>query len=129
MAQATTMMTDNSQAKGGLVTYTAIGTVMQVAMVVIGHFNEFVKNNVFALGGMGISLLAGLLFARAAAHCMGSAIKGGAIVGGVCAVLGVAVSMALGDTDAMVLAIAAVSSSITGLIGGVIGFKMSGRGK
>lgn len=129
MTQATTMMTDGTQAKGALVTYTVIGTIMQIAMVVIGHFNEFVKNNVFAIGGMAISLLAGFLFARAAAHCTGSAIRGGAIVGGVCAVLGVLVSMLLGDTEPMVLAIAAISSSITGLIGGVIGYKMSGRGK
>ena len=129
MAQATTMMTDGTQAKGALVTYTVIGTVMQVAMVVIGHFNVFVKENVFALGGMAISLLAGFLFARAAAQCTGSAIKGGAIVGGVCAVVGVLVSMLLGDSEPVVLAIAAVSSSITGLIGGVIGYKLSGRGK
>lgn len=127
MAQGTTMMTDGTQAKGSLITYTAIGTVIQVAMVVIGHFNEFVKTNVFAIGGMGISLLAGLLFARAAAQCTGSAIKGGAIVGGVCAVLGVGVSMLLRDTEAMVLVIAAASSSITGLIGGLIGYKISGR--
>lgn len=128
MAQ-TSMMVETGRNKSAVVTYTLVGTVLQVVMVVIGHFNEFVKNNVFALGGMGISLLAGLLYARAAARCAGSAMKGGAAVGGVCAVLGVLVSMALGDTQAMVLVIAAVSSAVTGLIGGLIGYKMRGRGK
>ena len=129
MAQATTMMTDRTDAKGAVVTYTVIGTVMQVAMVVIGHYNIFVKENVFAIGGMMISLISGLLFSKAAARCAGSALRGGALVGGACAVLGVLVSMILGDVPPITLAIAAVSSSITGLIGGLIGYKLSGRAK
>ena len=38
-----------------------IGTVAQVAMVVAGHTNSAVKAT-FAVGGMGLSLLAGVIY-------------------------------------------------------------------
>ncbi|HEX4295965.1 MAG TPA: hypothetical protein VHZ29_17655 [Rhizomicrobium sp.] len=96
------------------------GTVLQVAMVVAGHFEPFVALHVFALGGMAISLLAGLLYGRAAAAYGGAAL-GGAIAGGGCALIGIALSVLMGDTQAMVLAIGTVSSAVTGAIGGALG--------
>ena len=44
---------------------TIVGTVLQVAMVVAGHSNKSIAN-LFAFGGMGISLVAGLVYAMMA---------------------------------------------------------------
>jgi hypothetical protein len=97
-----------------------VGTLLQVAMVIAGHFVPFVALHVFALGGMAISALAGLLYGRAAAAYGGAAL-GGAIAGGGCALIGIALSVLVGDTQAMIRAIGTVSSAVTGAIGGAFG--------
>ena len=97
-----------------------VGTVLQVAMVVAGHFVPFVALHVFALGGMAISALAGILYGRAASAYGGAAL-GGAIAGGGCALIGIALSVLMGDTPAMILVIGTVSSTVTGAIGGALG--------
>ena len=43
-----------------------VGTLLQLAMVLSGHWIEFIKVNVFAIGGMLISAIAVVLYARAA---------------------------------------------------------------
>lgn len=106
-----------------LMNWTIIGTVLQLAMVISGHYVEFIRLNVFALGGMGISLLAGALWARAAARSRGAGAKGGAIVGGACALIGIAVSLVLGDVPAAVLGFGTLSSAVTGAIGGALAAK------
>jgi hypothetical protein len=98
---------------------TAVGTVLQLAMVVAGHFVPAVSLY-FAVGGMAISAVAGLLYGRNAAGLAGAAL-GGAIAGGVCALIGIAVSCALADVAAMVLLLGTFASAVTGLIGGVVG--------
>lgn len=103
----------------------AIGTVLQLAMAIAGHFVPFVAEHVFMFGGMGISALAGLIYGRAASF-YGAAALGGAIAGGVCAVVGIAVSVLLGDTAAMVLAFGTLSSAVTGALGGLAGRALLG---
>ena len=100
---------------------TLIGTVLQLAMVIAGHFSPWVAQHVFMFGGMAISALAGLLYGNAARRGYGGGALGGAIVGGVCALIGIAVSVVLGDTAAVILAIGTVSSAVTGAIGGLVG--------
>ena len=102
-----------------------VGTLLQLAMVISGHFVPFIAQNVFMLGGMAISALAGLLYAREAAAGYGSGALGGAIAGAACAIIGIAVSVLLGDTQAMILAIGTVSSAVTGAIGGLVGQAMA----
>ena len=102
-------------------TATVIGTVLQVAMVVAGHTNASISA-MFAAGGMGISLVAGLLYAKyAAPSSAGDSIKGGAIAGGVCALLGIGISFMLGDVTAAIIGLGTLSSAITGALGGWIG--------
>ncbi|MEP6550186.1 MAG: hypothetical protein ABJB95_03335 [Gemmatimonadales bacterium] len=97
-----------------------VGTLLQLAMVISGHWVEFIKLNVFAIGGMLISAIAGVLYARAArVDRKGSALHG-ALVGGLCALIGIAVSFALGDVPASILALGTLSSAVTGAIGGAI---------
>lgn len=104
-----------------LIRATMIGTALQVLMVVAGHFVPALRDPGFAIGGMGLSALAGWLYARAApAAGWGSALGGGAIAGGVSALLGIAVSVLLGDVPASLLALGTVASAATGIGGAVL---------
>lgn len=94
------------------------GTILQVLMVVVGHTDESVKS-LFAVGGMGISLIAGVIYTLAAGNVTaGSAALGGAVAGGTCALIGIAVSYFLGDVPASLLLLGTVSSIVTGALGG-----------
>jgi hypothetical protein len=89
-------------------------------MVIAGHWVEFIRLNLFAVGGMLISAVAGVIYARAArADRKASAIQG-ALVGGLCALIGIAVSFALGDVPVSILAFGTVGSAVAGAIGGAI---------
>jgi hypothetical protein len=104
-----------------LTTATAIGLALQLAMVIAGHYEPYVKNNVFAIGGMLISLIAGAIYAWRAGGGWGSSLLGGLIAGGLCALLGIAVSVLLKDVPASILMFGTIGSAVTGLIGGAIG--------
>jgi hypothetical protein len=100
---------------------TGIGLILQLAMVISGHYSPAVRG-LFAIGGMGFSLVAGLLYVWfAVAGSWSSDLQGGAIAGGICALLGIAVSSVLGDVPASLLLLGTVSSVVTGAIGGAIG--------
>jgi hypothetical protein len=104
-----------------LIIATVIGTILQVAMVVVGHTNETVKG-LFAVGGMGFSLVAGLIYAvSAGGGAAGSLALGGAVAGGVCAFIGILVSHLLGDVPMSLLALGTISSVVTGALGGWLG--------
>ena len=103
---------------------TLAGTLLQVAMVVAGHANPSVKN-LFAVGGMSISLLAGVLSVLLARGA--SPVLGAATAGGLCALLGIAVSVALGDVPVTLLLLGTVSSIVTGAIGGWVTKLVVGR--
>ena len=101
-----------------LVIATVVGTVLQVAMVVSGHTMNSVKD-LFAVGGMGISLLAGVAYAQLASPTRNaSPTLGGLLAGGLCALIGIAVSYLLGDVPASLLALGTLSSAVTGAVGG-----------
>jgi hypothetical protein len=99
---------------------TILGTLLQLVMVVSGHWVEFIKLNVFAVGGMLISALAGVIYARLARVDRKKSAIQGAIVGGLCASIGIAVSFFLGDVPANILVLGTLSSAVTGAIGGAI---------
>jgi hypothetical protein len=104
-----------------LVVASLVGTLLQVAMVVTGHSNDAVKG-LFAVGGMGLSMLAGVLYARLARPATkGSAAVGGLAAGAICAFIGILVSYLLGDVSASLLALGTLSSAVTGAIGGLLG--------
>jgi peptidoglycan/LPS O-acetylase OafA/YrhL len=101
-----------------------VGTVVQAAMVVTGHTNDSVKG-LFAVGGMGISLLAGVLYVLLAPRNTDySPTLGGLTAGAVCALIGIAVSFGLGDVPASLLALGTISSAVTGAIGGWVTSKL-----
>jgi hypothetical protein len=110
-----------------LVIASLVGTLLQVGMVVAGHSNPAIAG-LFAVGGMGLSLVAGVLYARLArAATKGSAAIGGGAAGAICAFLGILVSHLLGDVPASLLALGTISSAFTGAIGGFIGALSLGR--
>lgn len=110
----------------GLIPALLLGTLLQLAMVLIGH-NTVAVASLFAPLGMAISLIAGLLYARWARTTRGSAVLGGAIVGGLCALIGIVVSYYLGDVTAWIIFLGTLSSAFTGAIGGLIGHVVGER--
>ena len=101
---------------------TLIGTVLQLAMVVGGHYVPAMKS-VFAPGGMIISGVAGWFFARLSRAPRGAAAIGGLFAGAACAFLGILESFYLGDVPATLLLLGTASSAVTGAVGGLIGSK------
>ena len=104
-----------------LLVATGAGLAAQLAMVIAGHYVAFIKDNVFAIGGMLISLLAGVLFAKLAHAGWAPSLIGGLVAGAVCALLGIAVSVGLKDTAVMILLVGTCGSAVAGLIGGAAG--------
>jgi hypothetical protein len=115
---ATTTQSTNRSPANAFRTATIVGTVLQLAMVISGHWIQFIKLNVFAIGGMFISALAGVVYARSAHTDRRTSAIQGALVGGLSALIGIVVSFALGDVTASILVIGTVSSAIAGAIGG-----------
>lgn len=104
-----------------LIAATAAGTLLQVAMVVAGHYAPSVKP-FFGPAGMLISLAAGLLFMLVAVPgSWSAALAGGAVAGGVCALLGIAVSVVLKDVPATLLAFGTLGSAVAGVAGAALG--------
>ena len=114
-------MADSAGKSSPLLRATTIGTVLQLVMVVAGHFIPAIKNQ-FAMGGTGISAVAELLYALwAGSTSTVGAIRGGAVAGGVSAFLGIVVSCLLKDVGPIVLAIGTAASTVGGLLGGLVG--------
>ena len=105
--------------KENLLIATTVGLILQLLMVVAGHYLPPVKAK-FAVGGMLISLIAGALYIRLEQQGWQGALVGGAIAGGVCALLAIAVSVSLKDVPAMILVVGTLGSVVAGLVGGAI---------
>ena len=106
--------------RSALIRATLIGTVLQLAMVIAGHYVAAIAG-MFAIGGMLISLVAGLLYVRAARGGWGDSLVGGLIAGAVCAFLGILVSYLLKDVTVDILWMGTAGSAVAGLVGGAIG--------
>ena len=107
---------------------TLIGTVLQLCMVLLGHGNSSVAN-MFAVGGMTISLIAGAAYSLLARNGSASSpVVGGLIAGALCAFIGILVSYLLGDITAFILLAGTASSALTGALGGWLGKIMTRRG-
>ena len=103
-----------------LILATTIGLILQLIMVVMGYYLPVVREKGFAVGGMLISLIAGVIYVRLAGGDWMTACMGGAIAGGVCAALGIAVSVPLNATPPMILVVGTVASTVTGVIGAAV---------
>ncbi len=93
-----------------------VGTILQLAMVIAGHFVPLIRAN-FMYGGLGFSLLAGVLYGVRTSGRWRDTAAGGAIAGGVCALIGIALSCALKDVPPPVLLFGTLGSVVAGLLG------------
>jgi hypothetical protein len=99
------------------------GTALQVLMVVVGHFFPGLQAaGLFPIAGSLIGLFTGWLTAPAGA-ATAVAVRG-AVAGGVAGAIGSLVSTALGDVPLMNVAIAAVSTFVTGALGALLRRKL-----
>ena len=117
MPDTTTAPADRS----ALLKSTALGTVAQLAMVVLGHSNAGVAAMYPTLGTT-ISGIAGLLVPVLQRGLSAKqAARDGAIAGGAAAVLGILASYFMGDVPLSTVALGGGMSALAGGIGGVIG--------
>ena len=103
--------------------FVIIAAILQIAMVLAGHYNEFVLINLSAVLGMGIPLVVAFFYGRDSDGAKDGAL-GGVVIGAVGAALGIGLAIAMGDQTLMLLAFGPLSSAVTGAIGGAVGFKL-----
>jgi hypothetical protein len=104
-----------------------VGIVLQVIMVVVGHYVPQVAS-LFPVAGTGIGGIAGLLNGLWSANSsQQAAAGGGAVAGGAGGLLGTILSNVLGDVPASTIAIGTGSTAVAGVIGGLIGKFLGAR--
>src|SRR5580704_17050541 len=84
-----------------------VGSLLQLIAVLVAHFSVWLELHALLFGTMMISATIGYLYAQDVAWGYAKGACGGALAGGLCALLGVAVSGALGDLAPIMLPIRA----------------------
>lgn len=107
-------------------TYILIATVLQIVMVVAGHYSPAVIA-LSAILGVGIPFVVGAVFGASAAASYRDASVGGFLIGIVGAAIGILVAILLGDQPWSLLAFGPISSAVTGLLGALILFAVAGN--
>lgn len=119
-------MTD-APAGNPLLKASIIGALLQIAMVVGGHFMPQLAQ-LFPVIGTGLGGAAGVLFGMFAKGASGGALAaGGAAAGGLSGLVGSVVSMAMGDATGSTVAIATGSTVVSGLVGSFLGKVLAGK--
>jgi hypothetical protein len=107
---------------GKLIQRAAItGIALQVTVVVIAHYSQWVRVNALEFAVMMIAGLAGLFYGRDFAQGYAKGALGGAIAGGTSGLIGIAAANILGDAGLIVLAAGTAITVLTGAIGGLFG--------
>ena len=109
-----------------LIIATLVGIALQVVLVLAGHVIRVLQNPGFALGGMAFAAVAGWIHVRMARGDWRDTLIGGAIAGGACAAVGIAVSATLGDMPFSRLIVGTAGSVATGIAGAAIARLLSG---
>lgn len=104
-----------------------VSVVLQVIMVVVGHYVPQVAN-LFPVAGTGIGGIAGLLNGIWSANAsQPQAAGGGAVAGGTGGLLGTILSRVLGDVPTSTIAVGTGSTVVAGVIGSLIGKFLGSR--
>ena len=98
-----------------------VGVVLQVALMVAAHFNAFVEQQVFLLGGMTISAVAGYLYGMDTGKGYFTSATMAAIIGGGSALIGVGVSVLLRDAPPHIVPLFTTICVVVGAVGGLFG--------
>ncbi len=110
--------------RNALVVAAGLGAAVQAGLVLLGHLVPFVADNLFAIGGAVIALLAGLVYARRSGG-VARPMLGGGCAGLVSAVVGVLLAAALGDVPWIMLPFGALAGFVAGLLGASLAGLMS----
>ena len=94
---------------------------MQLLLAVGAHYFVLVARNFFLFGGMMISATAGYLYGMGSGKGYFASATGGAIVGGICALIGVGASSLMQDAPQSTIPIFTAICVLTGTIGGLFG--------
>jgi hypothetical protein len=97
------------------------GIVLELAMVVIGHYVPWVRINFYEFGAMMFAGLAGLFYARDSARGYAKGALGGAVVGGTSGLIGISAANILGHVALIVLPVGTAITVMVGAIGGLFG--------
>ena len=100
---------------------TLVGVVMQLVLMAGVHVSVYVAHNVFLLGGMTITAVAGYLYGMDTGKGWFTSATCGAIIGGICALAGVGTSVALKDAPQTVIPFFTAICVLTGAVGGLFG--------
>jgi len=98
-----------------------VGTLLQIVFVLIAHFSVWIEANALLFAGMMTSATVGYLYAQEVAKGYALGAYGGAIAGGLCAFIGIAASVLLGDMTARMLLVRGLICILTGAVGGIYG--------
>ncbi|HEX4157116.1 MAG TPA: hypothetical protein VHY79_01460 [Rhizomicrobium sp.] len=98
-----------------------VGTLLQIVFVLIAHFSVWIETHALLFAGMMTSATVGYLYAQEVAKGYARGAYGGAIAGGLCALIGIAPSVLLGDMTGGMLLVRDLISILTGAVGGIYG--------
>ena len=98
-----------------------VGTLLQIVFVLIAHFSAWIETHALLFAGMMTSATVGYLYAQEVAKGYARGAYGGAIAGGLCAFIGIALSVLLGDMTGGMLLVRDLVSILTGAVGGIYG--------
>lgn len=106
--------------------FIAASVILQVAMVVVGHFVEVVRLLSGPLG-VGVPFILGMAWGAGRQPPVRDASRDGFVIGAAGAFVGVLLAILLGDQGWALLTFAPISSGLTGLLGAIIGRLVPGR--
>jgi hypothetical protein len=98
-----------------------VGIVLQVVLMLGAHFSVFIAEQGFLLGGMTICAVAGYLYAMDTGRGYFTSATIAAVIGAICALVGVGVSAALRDAPLHIIPMFTTICVATGAIGGLFG--------
>lgn len=98
-----------------------VGTALQIVFVLMAHFSAWIETHALLFAGMMTSATVGYLYAQEVSKGYALGAYGGAIAGGLCAFIGIALSVLLGDMTEGTLLVRDLISILTGTVGGLYG--------
>ena len=108
--------------------FVAAGVVLQLAMVVSGHYSDLFLSLAAPLG-VGIPLVLAVAYGVTGPREYRAASVGGLAIGFVGAFFGVLLAILLGDQPWSLITFAPLSSGVAGVFGAVVGLAVTTRGR
>jgi hypothetical protein len=98
-----------------------VGIVLQLALAVAAHYVTDIAKYYFLFGGMMIAATAGYFYGMASASGYFAGATGGAIVGGLCALIGAGAAVLMHDAARTAIPLFTAICVLTGAVGGLFG--------